>query len=109
VDSAITPESPKLRAATSSFVLAAALTVVFNTALACLKDTFAPLKNFMKSLTDHDWTTHGLIDLLLFVGLGCFFMKRRMTERMNPSRLIGVLVLAVVSAALGLALWYARF
>jgi hypothetical protein len=90
-------------------VLAAALTVVFNTALACAKDTSAPLKNFMKSLTDHDWTTHGLVDLFLFVGLGFFFMKSRMTEQVNPSRLIGVLVFAVASAALGLASWYALF
>jgi hypothetical protein len=88
-------------------VLAAALTVVFNTALACVKDTSAPLKNFMKSLTDHDWTTHGLVDLFLFVGLGFLFTKSRMTEQMNPSRLIGVLVFAVASGVLGLALWYA--
>jgi hypothetical protein len=109
LDSAITSESPKLSAATSGFVLAAALTVVFNTALACAKDIFPPLKNTMKSLTDHDWTTHGLIDLLLFAGLGFFFMKSNLTEQMNPSRLIGVLVVAVASAVLGLALWYAMF
>ncbi len=107
MDSAINPESPKLKAVTSSFVLAAALTVVFNTVLACAKDTSAPLKNFMISLTDHDWTTQGLIDLLLFAGLGFFFMKSRLAEQMNPSRLIGVLVLAVVGAAVGLAVWYA--
>ena len=106
MDSTITSESPKLKAATSGFVLAAALTVVFNTVLACMKDTWAPLKNLMKSLTDHDWTTHGLIDLLIFAGLGFFFVKSRMTEQMNPSRLIGVLVVAVASAVLGLALWY---
>ena len=109
MDSAITSESPKLSVATSSFVLAAAVTVVFNTSLACAKDAFAPLKNFMKSLTDHDWTTHGLLDILLFAGLGLFFMKSRITERMNSSRLIGVLVVAVASAVLGLALWYAVF
>jgi uncharacterized membrane protein SirB2 len=109
MDSAITSESPKLRAATSGFVLAAALTVVFNTALACAKDTSAPLKNFMKSLTDHDWITHGLVDLLLFVGLGFLFMKSRRTVRTNPIHLVGVLVVAVVSAGLGLAFWYAIF
>ena len=109
MDSAIDSESPKLRAATSGFVLAAALTVVFNTALACAKDASVPLKNFMKSLTDHDWTTQGLVDLLVFVGLGLFFVKSKMTERTNPIHLIGVLVAAVASAGLGLALWYAIF
>lgn len=109
MDSTITSNSSKLRTATSSFVLAAALTVVFNTALVCAKDASAPLKNFMKSLTDHDWTTHGLVDLLLFAGLGLIFMKSRIAEQMNPSRLNGVLVIAVLSAGLGLALWYAVF
>lgn len=109
MDSGIASESPKLKAATSGFVLAAALTAIFNTALACAKDSSLPLKSFMKSLTDHDWTTQGLVDLLLFAGLGFFFMKSRMTEQMNPSRLIRILVLAVASAALGLALWYALF
>lgn len=58
----------------------------------------------MKSLTDHDWTTQGLVDLVIFAGLGLFFIKSKMTERINPVRLIGVLVVAVASAALGLAL-----
>jgi hypothetical protein len=107
VESGIISESPKLTAATSGFALAAAVTVVFSTALACMKDSSAPLKNFMRSLTDHDWTTHGLVDLFLFAGLGFFFTKSKMTERMNPRRLIRVLVCAVASAALGLALWYA--
>ena len=109
MDSAIASESPKLTSATSGFVLAAALTVIFNTVLACVKDTSAPLKNFMKSLTDHDWTTQGLVDILFFVGLGLFFMKSRMTERANPIHLIGILVVAVASAGLGLAFWYAIF
>ena len=109
MDSAIASEPPKLRPATSGFVLAAAFTAVFNTALACLKDTSAPLKNFMQSLTHHDWTTHGLVDLLLFAGLGFFFTKSRMTQQMNPSRLNGILLVAVASAVLGLALWYAIF
>lgn len=108
MDSAIALE-PKLRAETSGFVLAAALTVVFNTALACAKDTFAPLKNFMKSLANHDWTTHGLVDLFVFVGLGFFFLKSGMMEQMNPSRLTGALFVAVASAVLGFALWYAIF
>jgi hypothetical protein len=37
-------DSPKLAAATSGFVLAAGMTVLFNTALSCAKDAYAPLK-----------------------------------------------------------------
>jgi len=97
----------KLTAATSGFVLAAAITLLFNTALACAKDAYAPLKTLMTSLTGHDWTTHGLVDLLLFVGLGFMFMNVRVAEKMTADRLIAVLIGAVVIAGLGLALWFA--
>jgi uncharacterized membrane protein SirB2 len=99
----------KLTPATSGFVLAAAITVLVNTALACTKDAYAPLKVLMKSLSDHDWTTHGLVDLLLFVALGVIFMQTKVAEKIDPNRLIGVLIGAVGMAALGLALWYAFF
>jgi hypothetical protein len=95
--------------ATSAFVLAAAITVLFNTALACAKDASPPLKNFMKSLSDHDWTTQGLLDLLLFFGLGLLFAKTKVGEKIGPRGLIGVLIGSVGVSSLGLALWYALF
>jgi uncharacterized membrane protein SirB2 len=107
--SAIDSQPLKLTAATAGFVLAAAITVLVNTALACTKDAYAPLKLFMKSLSGHDWTTQGLFDLLLFVGLGFIFMQTKVAEKIDPNRLIRVLVGAVGIAALGLALWYAFF
>jgi hypothetical protein len=58
-----------MKPVTSGFVLAAAITVLFNTALAWAKDAYAPLNTFLQSLTGHHWTTHGLADLLLFLGL----------------------------------------
>lgn len=97
----------KLNSTTSGFVLAAAITVLINTALACAKDASAPLKAFMKSVAGHDWTTQGLVDLLLFIGLGLIFAKTNIAARMDSVRLIGALVGAVVIAGLGLALWYA--
>jgi hypothetical protein len=107
MDSAAGPDSRKLTASTSAFVLAAAITLLFNTALACGKDAYAPLKAFMKSLTGNDWTTHGLVDLVLFVGLGFIFMSVRMAEKIGASRLIAVLIGAVAIAGFGLALWFA--
>ena len=109
MNSAIGLESPKLTAATSGFVLAAAISVLFNTALAWAKDAYAPLKAFMRSLSGHDWTTHGLLDLLLFVGLGFIFMNTKVAEKIDANRLIRVLIGAVGVAGLGLALWYAFF
>ena len=94
-------------AATSGFVLAAAITVLFNTGLAWAKDAYPPLNDFMKSLSGHHWTTHGLADLVVFLGLGFIFMNRRVAEKIDPNRLIGALIGAVAIAGLGLALWYA--
>ena len=104
---ATAPESPKLSAATSAFCLAAAITVLFNTARAWAKDVSAPLTDFMKSLTGHHWTTHGLADLLVFVGLGLIFATSKIAEKMGSNRLIGILIGAVVIAAAGLGLWFA--
>jgi hypothetical protein len=97
----------KLTAATSGFVLAAAITVLFNTALSCAKDAYAPLKALMKSLAGHDWTTQGLIDLALFVGLGLIFMSTKVAEGIDSGRLVASLIGAVAIAGLGLCLWFA--
>jgi hypothetical protein len=102
-------DSEKLTDVTSGFGLSAAITVLLNTALAWAKDVHAPLKAFMKSLTDHDWTTQGIVDLLVFLGLGFVFMSTKVATRIDPSRLIGVLISSVAISCLGLALWYAFF
>jgi hypothetical protein len=107
MNSPIRSDTPKLTAATSGFVLAAAVTVLFNTGLAWAKDAYSPLNDFMKLLSGHHWTTHGLADLVVFLGLGFTFMSTRVAEKIDPNRLIGVLVGAVTIAGLGLALWYA--
>jgi hypothetical protein len=107
VSTAVPPQQSRLSPVTSGFVLAAAVTVLFNTALAWAKDMSAPLTAFMASLTGHHWTTHGLADLLLFVALGLFFVKTGIAEKVSSDRLPGVLIGAVVVAALGLVVWFA--
>jgi hypothetical protein len=109
MDSAISAESGNLAPATSGFVLAAEFTIVFNTALSCTKDAIAPLKALLKSIAGHDWTTQGLLDLALFVGLGLILMNTRIVERVNPGHLIAGLIGSVVTAGLGLAIWFAYF
>ena len=100
-------ESGRLSPATAGFVLAATITALFNTVLACAKDASALLKAVMKSLAGHDWTTQGLIDLALFVGLGLIFSRTRVAERIDAGRLIAWLIGAVMIAAIGLGLWFA--
>jgi hypothetical protein len=99
----------RLTPATSGFVLAAAITFLFNTALAIVKDSSPPLNAFMASVSGHQWTTHGLADLVLFAGLGLVFTYMRVGEKIEANRLIGVLIGAVAVAGLGLAVWYVLF
>jgi hypothetical protein len=100
----LTPAGPGR--ATPSFVLAAVITILFNTALAWAKDGFPALNNAMKRLTGHHWTTHGLADLVLFAGLGLIFMNTKITDGIPPDRLTWMLVGAVAAASCGLAFWY---
>jgi hypothetical protein len=109
MNAATRSESKLLTVRTSSFVLAAAVAVVFNTLLAWVKDAYEPLNAFMKSLTGHHWTTHGLADLLVFFVLAWIFEKTRIAEKLDPNRLISILVAAVVLAAVGLGLWFVLF
>jgi hypothetical protein len=95
--------------AKSAFAAAAAITILFNTALACLKDAQPPLSQFMGSVAGHNWTTQGLVDLILFFGLGLVLTKAGWAGRIEPRRLISLLVAAVVAGSVGLAAWYALF
>jgi hypothetical protein len=91
---------------TSGFVLSAAVTVLFNTALACAKDAYAPLNTSLASITGHHWTTHGLLDLALFAVLGWIFARTGAAEKIPSGRLITILIACVAIAAAGMGLWY---
>jgi hypothetical protein len=95
-----------MKSSTKGFVLAAAITVLFNTALAWAKDSVPALNNFMKSLTGHHWTTHGLVDLTVFIGLGLILTKSKAVSKIDPDRLTTALIGTVMVASLGLAVWY---
>lgn len=99
----------KLDRASAAFGLAAALTVLFNTLLAWVKDAYEPLNTFMQHLLGHHWTTHGVADVVLFFALGIIFMNSGAAEKMNPDKLVVVLIGAVVLAGTGLAAWFFLF
>jgi hypothetical protein len=102
-------ESPKLGHASAAFAMAAAVTVLFSTVLACVKDAYHPLTIFMNGLAGHNWTTQGLADVALFIGLGLLLLKTGWAERIAPARLISILVASVVVAGAGLLAWFALF
>jgi hypothetical protein len=100
-------DAAKMSPVSVAFALAAAITVIFNTILACAKDAYGPLKTFMASLSDQDWTTQGLADVILFVGLGLIILKTGAAQTLNSNRVISLLVGSVVIAGVGLFTWYA--
>ena len=102
-------DKPQLAPSTAAFALSAAIVVLFNTALACVKDAYRPLLNVMNAVGYHNWITQGIVDLVLFFVLGAIFTKTEFATRMASNRLISFLVLAVLLAAAALFCWYALF
>ena len=68
-------ENAKLSSTSAGFAMAAAITIIFSTVLACVKDAYKPLNSFMNSVAWHNWITHGIIDVILFIALGMIFSK----------------------------------
>lgn len=102
-------ENAKLGRSSTGFAMGAAITILFSTVLACVKDAYHPLNSFMNSAAWHNWITHGLVDVILFFALGIIFSKSEWAEKAAPSRLISFLVGAVIVAGVGLFVWYAVF
>jgi uncharacterized membrane protein SirB2 len=99
-------DTPGLGRSRTAFALSAATTILFNTVVACVKDAYHPLKMFMASLSDSDWTTQGIADVVLFIVLGMILLKTGLLERINPFRVISFLVGSVIVAGVGLFAWY---
>jgi hypothetical protein len=93
-------------ATVSGFGTATAITLVFNTALAWVKDAWDPLNNFMAHLTGHHWITHGLTDVAVFLVLGLVLTARRGGRRGDGIRLAMVLVASGLVAGAGLGFWF---
>jgi uncharacterized membrane protein SirB2 len=102
-------DTVKLSRASAGFGISVAITALFNTVLACVKDAYHPLLVIMNSIAGHNWTTQGLADVILFVGLGLILSRSHAVERIRPDRLIAFLVAAVAVAGVGLFFWYTMF
>jgi hypothetical protein len=105
----MTTENATLGRTTAGFALAAAVTVLFNTVLACAKDAYQPLLRAMNAIAWHNWITQGLADLILFFGLGLILSSAGLPQRIAPGRLISFLAVAAIVAGVGLFAWYALF
>ena len=100
-------EAPQLPSA--PFAIAAAITMLFSTALAWAKDAYQPLTRVMNTVAGHNWIAHGVADLALFFGTGLLLSRRHWPYRMAPDHVIAMLVAAAVISGVGLFGWYAVF
>ena len=96
-----------LDGAAAAFGAAAAITIVFSTVLAWVKDAFDPLNRLMAALTGHHWRTHGLLDIIVFVVVGVVLIRRGF--RMDGVWLATLLSAAIIVGGGGLALWFVLF
>ena len=61
---------------TRSFGLSFAITIVLSALLVVLKESNEDtVLAWMKAATGHHWVTHGIINLIVFVGLGWAFSR----------------------------------
>jgi hypothetical protein len=105
----VNADGPRLGQSSAAFAMAGAVTLLFNTALTCVKDASAPLANFMASLTGNSWTAQGIADVVIFFGLGLVGSKTGLAASIAPNRLIAFLIVSAVLAGAGLLVWFAVF
>jgi hypothetical protein len=79
-----------------SFLIAS----IFNGLLIIAKESYAPLKNWMKSLSGHHWITHGIIVIVLFIILGYIFSKTDMDKKIDANNTSGLVIVGTVLGGL---------
>jgi hypothetical protein len=79
-----------------SFLIAS----IFNGLLIIAKESYAPLKNWMKSLSGHHWITHGIIVIVLFIILGYIFSKTEMDKKIDANNTSGLVIVGTVLGGL---------
>ena len=72
-----------------SFLIAS----ILNGLLIISKESYAPLKSWMKSLSGHHWITHGIFVIVLFIVFGYIFSKTGIDKKIDADK-ISCLVIA---------------
>jgi hypothetical protein len=85
-----------------AFGLALAIACFINALIVVVKEKSDAVMNGMKRVTGHHWTTHSVLIVCLFLGLGQLFSQAKKGRglEMTTGRLIGTLLSAVGAAAL---------
>jgi hypothetical protein len=82
-------ESDLLSSKTSGFIIAYAWTAIFNAILVLLKENIEIVLKIMAGF-GHHWVTHGVLDLIVFFGLGAYFAGRN--TQLTGTRAVSYLI-----------------
>lgn len=96
--------SPYLSPAATAFGISAIVTILFSTILTLAQDTWPAVAGWLVSLAGHHWTSHGLLDVILFFALGLALMQRG--TRLDGNRMAATLSVAAIVGGGALALWF---
>ncbi|NOY82753.1 MAG: hypothetical protein GXP31_17280 [Kiritimatiellaeota bacterium] len=94
---------------TKSFGLSLAITTILSAFLVVLKETHEDtVFAWMKAATGHHWITHGVLDVIVFLGLGWALSRLNNGQgiRLTPKVLIVWLTGSVVLGALIICVFY---
>jgi hypothetical protein len=103
---AVVPVAKKLDRAAAGFGVAAGLTIIFNSLLVALTDTWPSIDAYASNWTGYAWNSHVIADLVVFFLIGVLLTKRRFT--IGGHTLALFLLLSVVIATGGFVWWVAR-
>jgi uncharacterized membrane protein YdcZ (DUF606 family) len=65
---------------------------ILNGMLVVGKDSYAPLKSWMKSLTGHHWISHGIFIIVVFIVLGYIFSKTDLNKKIDADKTVGLVI-----------------
>ena len=89
-------DKPKLIYASS---IASSVAILFVTVITIVAEFKAPLKDWLKSLSGHHWTSKGIISVLLYLSI--VFLVYFAAKGVNSKKITGSLCGAIIMTVLG--------
>ena len=94
------PENQALDKLSVGFGVSFLIASIFNGLLIVAKESYAPLKDWMKSLSGHHWITHGIFVIALFIVLGYVFSGAGLAKKIDAGRTSGLVIAGTVLGGL---------
>ena len=79
-----------------SFLIAS----IFNGLLIIAKESYDPLKSWMKSLSGHHWITHGIFVIVLFIVLGYIFSRTDIDKKIDADKISFLVIVGTILGGL---------